>query len=104
MSDLTQLLSSMTAVAAADYGKTIAPVLSQAATQLASTPVAAPSIGVSILGELSTAGVQIAADEAGALVSWINTEVAKLAAKVSAPAATTATTATTTTTVQANSK
>lgn len=82
MSDLSNLPSQLAKVAATDYGKTVAPVLSQAATQLATTPAAAPAIGVAVLGSLGTAGVQIAADEVSALVTWTNAAVAKVATKI----------------------
>lgn len=82
VSDLTTLLNAMKTVAVQDYASAVGPVLSQAASQLTATPAAAPSIGVALLANLSTAGVKVAADEVSALVSWINTEVAKLGSSV----------------------
>lgn len=82
MSTLSDALKALAAVAATDYGKLVAPVLSTAATQLTTAPETLPAIGVSLLGQLSAAGTLIAADEVKELVTLINTGVASLAAKI----------------------
>lgn len=82
MSDLTQLLASMAAVAVKDYGATIAPALATAAATMATHPSMIPSAGTAFLATLANAGVPIAADEITAVVGWINSEIGKLAAKI----------------------
>lgn len=79
MSDLTNLLSSVVAVAKSDFTADVLPAVVSALPAMAVNPSGAVP---TLLAAVAGSGAKLAADELTALESWAVGEIQKLVAKI----------------------